>query len=155
VSFEGMNQPIPNFDTAVEQLRHFLGLASEPVGELLWVSSDDVITLGRRILVRWPLSDENEWLARETFEQGKEIGIGVCLQVVCRLEGGYCCNVWFVKDEEESAYRNCSGLKLSIPCELVEGEPIGAMTVWQFYSWRVRNQGDIRDFLPWDEGYGT
>lgn len=108
---------------------------------------------GRRVLVRFPLSDENEWVAREAYEQGREVGIGVCLEVVCRLQSGYCCQVWYVKDQE-SAYRNCSGLKLSIPFDVVEGEPIGAVTVWQFYAWRARNpEGDIRDLVPGSEGH--
>lgn len=148
-----MSQPIPDFDTAAEQLRHFITETGHSPGEFLWVSSNDVIALGRRLLVRVPLSDENECSTREAYERGRDVGLGVCLDILCQLQGGYCCKVWFVQNEEESAYRNCSGLKLSIPCDLVEGEPIGAVTVWSTSKWMAKNPGgDLRNYVPGSEG---
>jgi hypothetical protein len=104
-----MAPSIPDFDEALSQLRVFLTSLGHSPGELAWIFREDVSTRGGRALIKVPLPPGNERLARDRYEQGRGLGVGVCLEVFCRLGRALCCTCWFVRDTEESAYRLCSG----------------------------------------------
>jgi hypothetical protein len=145
-----VNQPIPDFDAAVERLRGFLSDLGHPPGEPVWVFREDVSTRRRRVRVKVPLSADNEGIARDRYEQGRRLGIGVCLDVFCRLGPAFCCTCWFVQDPEESARRLCSGLKLSVADALPDARPVRSRLAWSLLRWLDARSGFhyFRDFLP-------
>ncbi len=147
-----MVSPIPDFDTAVARLRNFIQEVGHPPGELVWVFREDVSTYRRRVLIKIPLPVENERVARRRFEEGRRVGIGVCLSVFCRLGDAYCCTTWFVSDLEESARKLCYGLKLSVPApaDLDSARAVQGRLVWAVRRWLdgTSQFPFLRDFLP-------
>jgi hypothetical protein len=145
-----MNQPIPDFEVAVQRLRGFLTELGHPPGELVWLFREDVSTRRRRVLIKVPLPTANERIARDRYEQGRGLGIGVCLDVFCRLGLAYCCTCWFVRDWEESAQRLCGGLKLSVADDLPDACPVRSRLAWAVCRWLDARSGfhHFRDFLP-------
>jgi hypothetical protein len=145
-----MNEPIPNFDTAVQRLRGFMAHLNHPPGELVWVFREDVSTRMRRVLVKVPLPTSNEQIARHCYEQGRALGIGVCLDVFCRLEPAFCGTCWFVSDLEESSRRLCWGLKLSVASDLPDARPVRSPLAWTVLRCLDARSGfhHFRDFLP-------
>jgi hypothetical protein len=145
-----MTHPIPEFDAAVQRLRGFLAEVGHPPGDLAWVFREDVTTRRRRALVKVPLPPGNEQVARDRYEQGRGLGIGVCLSVFCRLGPAYCCTCWFVRDPEESARRLCGGLKLSVAENLPEARAVRSPLAWALCRWLDSRSGfhHLRDFLP-------
>jgi hypothetical protein len=146
------NPPIPGFEVALDQFRAFISEMGYSANSLVWIFREDVSTNRRRVLIKVPLPHENERVARTRYEQGRALGIGVCLEVFCQLESALCCSTWFVKDLEESTSKLCYGLKLSVPplTDLVIAEP-----VQNSLDWALRSQLDsrsefnqFRDFLP-------
>ena len=125
-----MNQPIPVFDAAVQRLRGFMAELGHPPGELAWVFREDVSTRRRRVLVKIPPPVGNERLARDRYDHGRGLGVGVCLDVFCRLGPAFCCTCWFVRDLEESARRLCWGLKLSVADDLPDARPVRSQLAW-------------------------
>jgi hypothetical protein len=148
---EGVMAPaIPDFDTAVEKLRGFMAGLGHPPIDLAWVFREDVSTRKRRVLVKVPLPADNRRIARSRYNAGRLRGIGVCLDVFCRLGPAYCCSCWFVQDREESARRLCSGLKLSVASDLPEAHPVRSRLAWRGRRWLDARSGfhHLRDFLP-------
>jgi hypothetical protein len=145
-----MKQSIPDFDVAVQRLRGFMDVLRHPPGELAWVFREDVTTRRRRVLVKIPLLLSNERIVRGRYEQGRSLGVGVCLDVFCRLGTVYCCTCWFVRDMEESALRLCWGLKLSVADDLPDARPIRNPLAWAMLRWLDTRSGfhHLRDFLP-------
>ncbi len=143
---------IPNFETAFERFHAFVSDLGHPARELVWVFREDVSTYKRRVLVKIPIPNTNEQIARIRFEQGRSLGIGVCLEVYCRLGRALCCCTWFVESFEESARLLCSGLKLSAPApeDLVVAQPVRNAVIWQVRRWRDARSGfgHFREFLP-------
>jgi hypothetical protein len=142
--------PIPDFDTAIQRLRSFMAQLGHSPGELVWVFREDVSTHKRRVLVKVPLRPGNDRIARDRYERGRNLGIGVCLEVFCRLRQTYCCSCWFVRDPEESARRLCGGLKLSVGFDLPDARAIRSPLVWAVWRWLDARSGfhHFRDFLP-------
>lgn len=145
-----MVPPIPDFESAVERLRGFMLQLSLPPGDLAWVFREDVSTRRRRVLVKVSPPPGNERLARSRYEEGRVLGIGVCLSVYCRMGPSYCCTCWFVRSLEESARRLCEGLKLSVATDLPQARPIRSPLVWAVRRWLDARSGfhHFRDFLP-------
>jgi hypothetical protein len=142
--------PIPDFDAATQRLRGFMAQLELSPGELVWVFREDVSTHRRRVLVKVPLPPGNDQIARDRFEQGRSLGIGVCLDVYCRLRQAYCCTCWFVRDMEESARRLCGGLKLSVASDLPDARAVRSPLLWAIHRWLDARSGlhQFRDFLP-------
>jgi hypothetical protein len=147
-----MISTIPDFATAVERFRALITQVGHPASELIWVFREDVSTYRRRVLVKVPIPDNNEQVARIRFEQGRSLGIGVCLDVYCRLGTALCCSTWFVEDLEESGRRLCSGLKLCVPApgDLVVARPVRNGFIWRLRSWVDTRSGfdRFKNFLP-------
>jgi hypothetical protein len=148
-----MIPPIPDFDEALGQLRGFIAQVGHPcAGDLAWLFREDVSTQRRRVLVKVPLPPGNEGLARELYERGRALAIGVCLDVYCRLGPALCCTCWFVRDAEESARRLCWGLKLSVPApgDLPVARPVRNGLLWAVLCWLDSRSGlsHFSRFLP-------
>ena len=147
-----MTSEIPDFRTAVEQFRDFLTQIGHPPDELNWIFREDVSTCRRRVLVRVPLPADNEGIAAARYEQGRAVGVGVCLFVYCRLGTALCCSTWFVKDHQESARRLCGGLKLSapLPANVDVSQPVWDRRTWRAWRRLDRESGlaHFRNFLP-------
>lgn len=143
---------IPDFDTALEQFRRFITEVGHAPNELTWVFREDVSTFRRRVLIKVPLPADNEQVARARYEQGRRLGIGVCLDVFCRLGPVLCCTTWFVENLEESARRLCGGLKLSVPspADMVAAHPVRNRLVWAVWSWLDSRSrfNQFKNFLP-------
>jgi hypothetical protein len=141
---------IPPFEIAVARFQAFVAQVGHCPRKLVWLFREDVSTHTRRVLVKVPIPTENEQIARSRYEQGRRLGVGVCLDAFCWLESDLCCSVWFVGGFPEAARQLCYGLKLSVPTELSSGEPIR-----NEFWWNVRKQFDInsgldhfKNFLP-------
>jgi hypothetical protein len=145
---------IPDFDAAIQRLRCFMADLGHPPDELVWVFREDVSTHRRRVLVKLPLPPGNGRVARDRYERGRGLGVGVCLDVFCRLGPSYCCTCWFVRDWEESARRLCGGLKLSVSSDLPAARPVRSPLAWAVCRWLDARSGlhHFRNFLPPREG---
>jgi hypothetical protein len=155
-----MTAPIPDFEAALKQFRHFVADVGHSPRGLLWIFREDVSTYRRRVLIRTPLPADNEQVARTRYEHGHNLGIGVCVNGFCQLGADLCCTTWFVSDLEESARRLCGGLKLSVPApaDLVVARPIRTKLVWAVRRWLDAHSKfhHYRHFLPTrDEGLST
>jgi hypothetical protein len=143
---------IPDFDAALEQFRNFIAQVGHAPGALVWVFREDVSTYRRRVLIKVPVPADNERVARARYEQGRTVGVGVCLDVFCRLGSALCCTTWFVKGLEESARRLCYGLKLCVPApaDLVSAQPVRNGLVWAVRRWLDSRSAfnQFRNFLP-------
>ena len=80
-----MTPKIPTFDLAVERLRALLAELGKPGGQFAWVFREDVSLHGGRMRVKVPLPAGNEGEARARYEEGRALGVGVCLEVLARL----------------------------------------------------------------------
>jgi hypothetical protein len=147
-----MAAPIEDFDTALRQFHRFLAGVGHPHRHLLWIFREDVSTHKRRVLLKVPLPADNERVAQTHYEQGRRLGIGVCLEAFCRLGPALCCTTWFVRDWEESARRLCGGLKLRAPSpsDLVSARPVRGKLLWAARRWLDNHSGfnHFRNFLP-------
>jgi hypothetical protein len=141
---------IPCFEIAMARFRAFIGQLDHHPRNLVWLFREDVTTNKRLVRIKIPLPVENEQIAKSRYEQGRSLGIGVCLDAFCWLESDLCCNTWFVRDLDESAQRLCYGLKLSVATDLPCGEPIQNWLSWKMRSWLDSKSGldHFKGFLP-------
>jgi hypothetical protein len=147
-----MPPEIPDFDAAVARLHGLLAELGQPLGQPLWVFREDVSTHAGRFRVKVPLPAANERFARARYEQGRALGVGVCLEVLARLGRRYCCACWFVRDPEESARSCCRGLKLRV-WSTEPARPVRGWLAWAVHRWLDRRAGvgGPGGFLPTHE----
>jgi hypothetical protein len=103
--------------------------------ELVWIFREDVTNCHRRYWVRTPVPASNAALAREQFEAGRRRGLGVTLEVLCRLEGRSACFVWVPEDEEAASYAMQGPLKFKVPVEAVDAIPVRWSWLWAARCW--------------------
>ena len=125
---------MPPFADAVVQFRQFLVSQRVP-SELLWVFREDVTSRERRILVKEPLPLENERLVASLYERGCQHGLGVQIDAFCLLSSRVCCYIWMPEDESEAEYQMISGLKLSVPTELLQAYSVKSNLMWSVQTW--------------------
>jgi len=151
-----MPPEIPTFDLAVERLQALLSELGKPKGDFAWVFREDVTTHGGRLRVKVPLPAGNEGAARARYEEGRALGAGVCLDVLCRVGRAYCCACWFVRDREESARSCCRGLKLRV-WSTEPARPVRGRLAWAVHRWLDRRSGPDAPggCLPWRDETDT
>lgn len=118
----------PSFEEALEHLEHFLKSQGHR-GELQWVFREDVVVSRRGwIAVRTPVPAGNAEVARQHYEAARRRGLGVKLEVLCRLgwfRSSLACFVWAPRDELDAEYALMPrGLKLSIARPLRRGKTV-------------------------------
>jgi hypothetical protein len=119
----------PPFD---EGLASFLALldAEGFRTDILWAFREDVTNCRRDYWVRVPLPQENASLARRYYEFGKRKGLGVTLDVLCRLGGRPVCYVWVPGDPLAASYAMQGPLKLKVPADPIDAAPVRSRWVW-------------------------
>ena len=119
----------PPFDTALDAFLCFLveqGFSKE----LVWVFREEVTNCRRRYWIRVPVPEMNAVLAQRHFERGRQRGLGVTLELFCRLEGRSACFVWWPEDEEAASYAMQGPLKLKVPTEPIDAVPVRWGWLW-------------------------
>ena len=118
--------------------------------DLLWVFREDVTNCRRDIWVRVPVPAENVELAREYYDLGRQQGLGVTLELLCRVDDQSACFVWVPKDEIDASYAMQGPLKLSVAVNPVDATPVRSRILWCWRSWlnRWRKCVTFADHLP-------
>src|SRR5437588_5300528 len=112
----------PSFDEALALFRNFV-VEQGFSAELEWVFREDVTNCRRNYWVHVPVPKANTELTRRHFEIGQRRGLGVTLEVLCRLRGRSACFVWWPEDEEAASYAMQGPLKMKVPIEPVDATP--------------------------------
>ena len=111
-----------NFDEANTELRRFLADQGHPHDELFWVFREDVWKRSAsEVFVRYPVSPNNNVLARKVFDEGCERGL-VDVHAVATVKGQVAATVWFPKFPEDEVQGWNRGMKLSIAKPLLEAK---------------------------------
>jgi len=122
----------PPFDSAVQQLQHFLAEQGWPT-RLVWRTEPDIVHLpGRDVVVRRRDEREAASAARVHYNEGFRQGVGIALQVPCEVEGAACTTVYWTTDVVEAEYRMLpdDGLKLSVATDHPTGRYVGPLGWW-------------------------
>jgi hypothetical protein len=88
----------PQFEVAVERLKHFLRDQGWP-DALVWRAEMDIVC-GRQcdVVVRRRREAEAVSSARARYEEGRRLGVGIALEVACDLEQVACATVYWTTD---------------------------------------------------------
>ena len=133
----------PPFDEVLPTFKRFIheqGFGTD----VLWIFREDVTTYKRACWVRVPALDTNSDLARRYFEQGRRHGLGVTLEVCCRVGASSACFVWFPEDELAAEYAMQGSLKLRALCDPMVAIPVRSRLGWLDRRWLNR-------WLGWDK----
>jgi hypothetical protein len=98
----------PSFGEVLPQFLRFVKREGYST-DLVWVFGEEVTNCRRRYWIRVPVPGDNLPLAREYYEYGRRKGLGVSLEVLCRLEGRSVCYVWVPEDQEAASYAMMGG----------------------------------------------
>lgn len=125
---------MPTFVNAVGQFRNFL-ISQQVSSELLWVFREDVTSRKQRILVKEPLAAENGRLVESLYERGCQRGLGVQLDAVFLLGSRVCCYICLPEDKSDAEHLMISGLKLSVPTDLLHARSVRNNLMWRVQVW--------------------
>jgi hypothetical protein len=119
----------PPFDEALAgflALIHDQGLSTD----LAWVFREEVTNCRLTYWVRDPIPAANADLARQYYDQGRQHGLGVTLEVVGQAVGRTICHVWFPEEENEASYAMQRPLKLLVANPPANMIPIRSKALW-------------------------
>ncbi len=136
---EGAMSETPPYGVALAAFLRFMeeqGFSTE----LVWVFREDVTNCRRRYWVRVPVPEINSVLAQLYFEQGRQNGLGVTLEVLGRLEGRSACFVYWPENEEAASYAMQGPLKLKVPAETINIIPVRWRWQWAAQCWLNRRR---------------
>jgi hypothetical protein len=137
------------FAEAIASFRSFVSEQGFP-SDLVWVFREDVLRIGRHLLVRVPVAAENAILARDYFELGRAQGRGVTLMAWCPLEGRSVCSVWVPRDDREASEAlQAPTLKCSAALPSGKAWAIRSRRSWCWLTWwQGRRDQALREYLP-------
>lgn len=121
---------MPTFPEAIEQFREFLTKEGHPK-RILWICREDIAWHDFKFYIKKPLPAANERLVEKLYEQGRERGFGVSLDVFCLLDSYPCCYIWLPEDEQEAELAMVAGLKMSVPVNPALAKPVKNWLLWQ------------------------
>jgi len=104
-----------SFDQAKACFNEFL--SREGVSnDLLWLFREDVVFQGDNILIRTPVPRENDQLAENCYELGRQRNFGVALHGFCLFQSYLCCYLILPEDDLDAQYLLMSsvGVKYSV-----------------------------------------
>ena len=122
-----------SFGEAEERLKPFLAQQDYPAN-VLWVFREDLLSVGRKTFLRWPLPAANRVLAEQHFEAGKVKGLGVKLGAYCRVKESSCCYVLVPDDEDHAEGLMMTELRFTCPTEKRPTIKIRTTLLWQIAS---------------------
>lgn len=105
-----------SFHQATEALRGFLLKEKKPA-KLCWIFREDVFQHKRRVFLRWPLPEENQSLAEEVYEAGRNKGLGLAPDVFRFDRRRAFCYVLVPEEEYDAGAMMMKALKLSYPTD--------------------------------------
>lgn len=127
----------PPYDVALAGFLRFLAEQGFST-ELEWVFREDVTNCRSRYWVRVPVPETNAALARQYYEEGRRGGLGVTLEVLCRIANRSVCFVWWPKNAQEASYAMQGPLKLKVPMEPTYAIPVRGRWLWAARCWLNR-----------------
>ena len=135
----------PEFDAAVRRLQRFLTDNGWP-STISWRRTEDVVRLpDGDVVVRRRPSFAAEEFARTYYEDGRQRGLGVALEVPCEVEGAACTTIYWTTDTTEAEYRLMPdhGLKMVIATPHLRARAVGALR-W----WLAARRANVREAIP-------
>jgi hypothetical protein len=116
----------PSFDEAVQRFRDFLREQGR-ARDLLWLTSDDVLIVGRACVARIPRESIAIEKARKRYGEGVRRGLGVQILAFCAVGNLLGCQVSYPADRDEAERQLMPpGLKLSLCERLYELKAVGS-----------------------------
>jgi hypothetical protein len=127
------------FQQAIKKFKDFLASIDQTTN-IVWIFYEDVQVYNGQIYIQFPISPENEKLAEEDYERGRDKGLGLGLEVKYFDDTLAYCSVFVPTDEQESEALMLVELKLSCvtssrPVKRV-GRGIIGRQIWKYISKR-------------------
>jgi hypothetical protein len=120
-----------SFDQAVISLQNFLVEEMRP-SKIRWGFREDLLSYKRQVFLRWPLPQENEFLAAKQYEIGREKSLGLSLEVLCFDEDHAFCHVLVPNDSYSSEALMMTELKLTY-----NTKPLRVVKIRSWWLWLV------------------
>ena len=137
------------FVDAVKQFEEFL--KKEGNGSpILWVSPEDVVATGRRLLyVKTPVPENHVAKVAAVYNQAVAQGLGVRLSTLCHLPDATCCYVWgsYEDHQKEPQAWPVHGLMMSVKQDKIPGKPVKSGLRWAWLNWRYRKEKGTRTLI--------
>lgn len=133
----------PDFDEALRQFQKFVAAHGAPE-DIVFVTPEEVILNGRRMIVRLPYIATSLRQAREAYHQAVTQRHGVLLGGLCRVENQLCAYVYGPNCEAEAmVLMYPDGLKLKLPTPLPEGDVVKKSWKWRLLQALEGRRSDI------------
>ena len=139
-----------SFQQATESLRGFLILEKRP-SIIHWIFRDDLLQYKRNVVLRWPLPKDNEQMAEQLYNAGRERGLGLTLEAYCFDRNTAYCYVLVPEDKYDSEALMMTELKLSFVTDHGRVWKIRTKWLWQkARNWIIKKPDTLwtNDLVP-------
>ena len=144
-----MRGDYPEFEMAERRFRDFLSSQGLPT-IVAWTSSESVVVIGKRFVVRDLSGDVAAAQARREYEAAIDRRIGVVFEAICSVAGRTYARVRVPSSHADAQQRLIAdGLKLSTPNPLRPGRLVASRVSW----WWYRHRGKL--LSEWDQEWAA
>jgi hypothetical protein len=143
-----------SFQQAVEAFQRFLTEQKRP-SKLHWFFRDDLLLYKRQVFLYWPLPGDNQQLAEELYQIGREKELGMALEVFCFDQDNAYCYVLVPEDEADAGCLMMTELKLSFTTSPHRVWKIRTKWLWRVLQRRLGEHTEwLLELIPFRKAIG-